>query len=318
MTDKTPSKTFVRSCPYLGTMDDPGTWISYPSSGNYCHLLKPTRSITLPYQQNVCLTPGHLQCKIYTKTWAGKLPDEIGETEPTRRSIRWLWLLFVILLIIVIAISASLWSGLLAIPSQISAIFTSPTLAAPRLTPTGQSPSVSQSEPTATPTPVYTSDATLIFSKPSPTQTLAFATYTPTPTETKTPIPEQIQPTPGPEMMTPFGPSGKYVLYTLQTGESVNNVAFTYQTTIEVIRASNMLIEGASVWPGTVLVIIPGQKDPSQVMKFTVIQLERPMKVSELADKFNVKEEDIRFHNSLGKDDMLPIGRWLIIPVENA
>lgn len=312
MTDQITPKTTMRSCPYLGTQEDPGTWISYPSSGNYCHLLKPAHSITLTYQRTVCLTPGHLQCKIYSKTWDGKIPTVIGETGIARKFISWRWLLIGFLVVAAILISVSLFTGLLVIPSQISALFNLSPSSQPTENSTGQRPSG-----TPTPTATQTTTEILIFSQPSPTRALATATQTPPPTATTTPAVEQIQLTPGPDMMTPFGPGGKYVLYTLQTGESVNNVAFMYQTTIEVIRASNTLIEGASVWPGTVLLILPGQKDPAQVMKFAVIQLERPMKVNEIADKYNVTEEEIRAHNSLGKDDLIPAGRWLIIPVKS-
>lgn len=89
-----------------------------------------------------------------------------------------------------------------------------------------------------------------------------------------------------------------------------------YNTTNRVIEASNVLVEGASIWPGTILVIVPGEKDPAAVTRFRVVQVETPTTVSQLAEDYGVSADDLRTYNSLGEADLIPAGRYLIIPAE--
>ena len=123
-------------------------------------------------------------------------------------------------------------------------------------------------------------------------------------------------PTPGPDIGTPFGPDNMFVLHTVQTGESLSSIAAAFQTTIDVIRASNVLIEGASVWPGTILVLIPGETSPEEVGKYVAIWVEANTNISELSDEYGVDAEEIRDLNNLGPiADIVPGGRWIILPV---
>jgi LysM repeat protein len=148
-----------------------------------------------------------------------------------------------------------------------------------------------------------------------PTETPSPTAEPPTPTQTTSPtIPV---PTEGPDMGTPFGPSLEFTLHTVQPSEALSAIARTYNTSVEVIRASNVLIEGASVWPGKVLVIIPGETDPTKTIKFCVMRLSVPITVEQLAQLQRISVDDIRFYNVLGPDETIPAHRWLIFPSEN-
>jgi hypothetical protein len=116
-------------------------------------------------------------------------------------------------------------------------------------------------------------------------------------------------------MGTPFGAGNRFAFHTVKIGESLSLVAETYQTTVGVIQASNVLIEGASIWPGTVLVILPGEKNQDNVQKYLAILVEEPTLVTSLSLEHSILPEEFRELNSLGEDDMIPAGRWIIVPV---
>ncbi|OQY26353.1 MAG: hypothetical protein B6I38_11505, partial [Anaerolineaceae bacterium 4572_5.1] len=80
-----------------------------------------------------------------------------------------------------------------------------------------------------TPTPVI-----------SPTPTISL-TPTPVPTSTITPT---ASPTLGPNLGTPFGREEQYILHRVASGESLGNLAYEYDTSIEAIRVASNLREG--------------------------------------------------------------------------
>jgi hypothetical protein len=123
-------------------------------------------------------------------------------------------------------------------------------------------------------------------------------------------------PSPGPVMETPFKPDERFLLHTVQQVESYSKITATYPTSIEVIQNTNDLIEGASLWVDTTLVIMPGQIEFSGVPKFRIILLENPTSISDLAEEHEVLADEVIYYNSLGSIEIIPSGRWLIIPIE--
>jgi len=133
----------------------------------------------------------------------------------------------------------------------------------------------------------------------------------------RTIAPTEFQPTPGPVMEIPFGPDERFVLHTVKQAESYSKIVETYQTSIEVIQNTNDLIEEASLWVDTILVIMPGQTKSSGVPKFRIVLLENPTSVSDLAEEHGVSADEVIYYNSLGSIEIIPTGRWLIIPIGN-
>jgi LysM repeat protein len=307
-------------CPYIGMKQDSGTFFSYPSPGNHCYHVKPSQPIKISYQEEFCLSLSYPSCQVYSPSWEGPLPQEIaGET--AQIGIAGLLSRRLILIAIIGLALFLLGSYFLFIRSP------NP------FTPSG---SISQSatstiveEMIETETPKF--DAAVI---PSNTQGVSLAqveevTETPTsispsatPSLTSSQIteptstPTAVLATPGPVMETPFGPDERFLLHTVQQAESYSKIAATYQTSIEVIQNTNDLIEGASLWVDTILVIMPGQIEFSGVPKFRIILLENPTSISDLAEEHEVSADEVIYYNSLGSIEIIPSGRWLIIPIE--
>lgn len=158
---------------------------------------------------------------------------------------------------------------------------------------TALAPSATPLPPTETPTPL-----------PSATPTI-----TPSPSLSPTPAPTQYA-----ALGEPFGLDGKYVLYVLKNGESLENVAAAYNTKSDVIWAANELIVGASVRPGTVLLLLPGVKDPTGVVKYKVVQVMAPTLAKHIAAEYGVSVELLVEFNQINPEIPLPGGRWLIFP----
>ncbi len=298
------------SCPYLGIETDPSTWLSYANSGNFCHRLTPPRPVDLQHQREFCLTRAYPICKIYAQHSPAPLPS-VSSVEPRGRNhtLRRLSILLVSLSVLVILIILGFW--LYANWEDFSSrIFASQ--------PTQSIATQTIIKPS--PTPGFTHTPTAILGLAAGILTPEVTdepTFTPTlaPSPTPQPSPTDLRPTPGPALNTPFGPKNQFLLHRVATGESLGNLAVIYRTSSDVIRAANVLIEGASVWPDTVLVIYPDIVDASLVRKFRVIQLKNPAFPEQIASEYQVSLAELIEYNLLDAQVQIPAGRWLVIPV---
>lgn len=118
----------------------------------------------------------------------------------------------------------------------------------------------------------------------------------------------------GPDMMTPFGPGGQYILHEVQPGESLALLATTYETSIEVLESLNVFPQGSSLWVGQIVLVMPTQTDPSGLSAFQVIRLDVRTRVVDFSEEYNISIADLKLLNSLGLDEWLPAGRWMIVP----
>lgn len=312
-----PNKQF--NCPYIGLESDPTTLISFPNTANYCHKTKPARPVDTEHQRQFCLTEAYPICKIFQQHKTTPLP-KIVAVEPRREKnpLRFFWISLSFLAVITLLVLAAFW-----VRSNWSSLFNNGFSISPQAGQTTSIPALSY--PTAVvATPIPSDTPTLdlplaviiltpeVFETQSDTPTpLPTATSSPTPT----PVPSSTQLTPGPALNTPFGPDQQFLLHKVVVGESLGNVAVLYRTSADVIRASNVLIEGASLWPDTILVILPGVTDLSQVQKFQVIQLKTPILPEDLAKEYQVNLEELLEYNKLDAEILIPAGRWLILPV---
>ena len=60
--------SFMFSCPYLGTLEDTDTSLSYPSPANNCFRTKSPASVELSHQEAYCLTDMHPGCHVFHQT----------------------------------------------------------------------------------------------------------------------------------------------------------------------------------------------------------------------------------------------------------
>lgn len=70
--------------------------------------------------------------------------------------------------------------------------------------------------------------------------------------------------------------------------------------------------------PGDVLVILPGQKDPENLDRYQAVYTSEVVRVDDIARLYNLTVDELRYINSLGSSDLIPAGRWLVIPYQEA
>lgn len=275
-----------RSCPYLGLKDDPSTYSAYPSLRNRCHRTRPPQGVNLSYQRSHCSTSGYESCPVFEESWKGRLPAEIRGKPASSKAPQWRLALILVGVVLLGTVGAMELGWL---PYQIQWTSPAATISFAVVPPPTE---------TAVPSPIL-----------SPSQTPP--PKTPTEEVTLTPSPF---PSPGPALETPFGPDGRYLIHLVIEGESFSYLENFYNTSEAVIKATNMLILGTSLWPGTNLVILPGVSDPDDLPKFKVSYLDRPTELSVISLECGVSSELLREYNSLGEGDVIQPGRWLIIP----
>jgi LysM repeat protein len=155
-------------------------------------------------------------------------------------------------------------------------------------------------EPVSTPTALVEDAVTPV---PSATATL-----------TQTPVPT-FSPTAGPDMGTPFGNEETYVLHIVKEGQSLTIIADMYSTTVDVLKITNVFDTERNLWPGDILVVPVGKTDVTSAIPFTYHFTDMDTDIQILADQYNVSVDDLRYYNALGPQDIIPVGRWLIIPL---
>jgi LysM repeat protein len=303
----------LKICPFLGITDDPASHYLYPRLDNHCYHAVPHQSVNIAYQQTFCLTSRYPKCIVYAQDLDGSLPEGInaeGEylnwTERIRDYLNFpLLAIIIFILVLAITIALAIQQGVFITSAFIPRV----TLTiAPTLAQTKQQPKLSAT--------IYSSIIQLISTAPASLTSTAI----PSPSEiiTQTPTPSY---TPGPDLQTPFGPQQGYLLYQVSAGENLYVITQKFQTSLEVIQAANTLIQGASIRPGDVLVIIPEQKNASGIQKFRIIHLELATQISQLAEQYQVSIDDLKYFNALGENsktlDTIPAGYWLIIPVNS-
>ena len=279
----------------MGLRNDPQTRFGYPTLGNYCHHMAPPGLVTPDYQRNWCFSEEFTNCPVYQGAPKDRLPDGLIQkpesTLPNRNMLLAIGLgVFAIVLLILLVVLIGRNRG----TSQQNRSQTATALAAnlaltpsathtlpPSLTPTA--------EPTLTPT----------------------GTNTPTVTLTNTPA----LPTQGPGLETLFGLNNEFLIHKVATNESLNIIALRYKTSSIVISATNEIRNGVSLQVDQILVILPNQTEVSDLPVLRPLYLEKDASVDSLAQEYGVSASDLRRYNALGDSDLIPTGRWIIIPL---
>lgn len=307
-------------CPFIGTRDDSSTFFSYPSPGNHCFRVEPHQSITLSHQENFCLDTNFKTCPVNTSTWQGPLPQEI-QGQPTSilffSSYRRIFIVSSIVVLLFVLSIYILYIQNIYPFNPVSISTASPTLQVasdiPTLTAIESGTGEDQGAAIFTETPAGISPSTTSTEKPpTPSQTV---TNTPVPTDTTTPT--SIFPTAGPVLETPFGPDNRFVIHAVKDGEFFGRIAENFDTSVDLIIAANDLIEGANLWVGTLLVIIPGELDANDIPKFQIVFVDSQTTINDLSEKYSISTDELIFYNSLGTLEEIPAGRWIIFPISN-
>jgi len=294
------------TCPYMGLCGDQDSHYSFSHPLNCCHKVNTPSNISLSYQEKFCLTVNFNKCEIYSTNWDGRLPEGIiaHQLDDGFGSIKNILSIILVGIVIVSIIAIILGTTNSFLPSS-----------SPDFTATNSY--TSYALPSSTVALQSAESVEAIFPTRQPPTKIPTITPLATKTPTFTVTPLDPTPTPGPEMGMIFGREVKFVLYEVKAGESINNVALKFGTNPETIVAANVLSEYTSIWPGTVLVIIPGETDPQEVQKYKIVLLDGDTSIADLISRYDISLEELSSINEFGSSDMVPGGRWIIIPVKD-
>ena len=282
-------------CPYLGLEEDPATHTAYPSLRNFCHRSRPNERVDLSHQKSFCFGRHYQRCPVYQEEEGqARLPRELRAHTRQKGPGRWARIAFAVgLLAGVVFISGRMGYGF-----PLQALFSPPTPTPVVATLRSRATEVVPTDtPYPSPTPFFTA---------TPEHT---ATATPSPTTTLTPLP-----THGPDAETRFGPQDQFLIHIVEEGESFSYLSEQYDTSPEVIKATNLLLVQDNLWAGTNLLLIPGRAEVGDLPRFDVRYVDTARRVTEVAENYGVSVEDLRYYNELGGETILP-DRWLIIPL---
>ncbi len=70
--------------------------------------------------------------------------------------------------------------------------------------------------------------------------------------------------------------------------------------------------------PGDILVILPGQKDVENLDRYQAVYTSQVVRVDDIARLYDLTADELRYINALGANDLIPAGRWLVIPYQEA
>ena len=303
-----------RICPFIGIRGDATTYSQFPSRQNHCHVPVHPEPIQPDHQRAYCLTTEHLQCPVYRQEGAVNLPPELRRENPAQPVLR-KWIVWLLSLIGFVALMVLLTFLIRPLSNPLPFSSINP------LHPTETNPPI----PTLLPTPSPLSNIPtqpVVLNAPSQTPTPSPSLYVrASPSHTHTPMTPTVTPTffptPGPGLGTPFGTTPQYLIHVVQAGESFTSISAKHGTTVEVLQALNILVEGQSLWEGRLIVVPLGAvTDPEGLLKFRVYLVPENTTLSQVAALFNADPKQIRSANALGPQPEIPAGRWLIIPVQ--
>lgn len=297
------------TCPYIGIKGERGSYFGYPSPSNSCFKVINPTTIKLSHQENFCLNSSFIQCEVYQNIHQETLPATIRRDVEKSESWRGNNLFR-------LGIAGAI--ALLIIVVFLFLIFQRPlyeqedgaTVPFGTISPSSMVFEVASLSITATEENFIL--GLLEENTPSPSLSISHTpTTTNIPTNTSTFTPEN---TPGPGFETPFGPENSYLIHVVMEGETYYQIAQDYDTSIEVLQATNLLPEGIGLRSGLIIVILPRVKDPSGSPRFVSVLVDKPITIQEVAQVYQSNAAEIQKYNQIDPNKPIPIGRWLIIP----
>ena len=272
-------------CPHLGVREDKETAISYPAELNCCYHARPVSYVSFDHQHRYCLTENYAQCSVYKQEKLSPLPRKYRGSGPVSPKPSFGLPLLAFTVVIVLGFIASILLGLIRLPGlEAMALF-----------------------PTSTPIPT-------IF-VPTRTQLPPTGTRTPTrmlPTRTRVVLtPTEIAPH---FLDTPIGSLPQLIIHRALPGESFEQLAAQYKTSIAAIKAVNYNLP-ARLWENYVLVIPLNTNKVTGLPKFSTHEvIVDGISIEEQAQLLQVDSRTLREFNQLPAGYILTIGEWLLIP----
>lgn len=283
MTSRIPQNSSDRICIHFGFINDDKTAMGYPSMQNYCHQCEPPNTPKYSHQREYCLSANYKECPVFAAAKIGPMPKEIAieksrEQKSTKKKLIWM-----LGIIIGIAIFVGFGFAFPKLGQNVSSLFDH--VIEPTLT----------SDPsTASFTPTVVSTITLTPTKAAPTMT-----FTPM-------VPRALE--------TPFGLTNQLVVHQVKEGESLTNLAEKYATTVDAIKAVNLIVD--TLQANSLLVIPLGQADVSTLPRIKVVKVDDvSITLLDIAKEYNVDSTALSQLNQLSEQTVFKQGDWILIPV---
>lgn len=283
------SKYIEQACEFLCTIDDPLVCYNFPYQRNCCKRGKKVSTVKLHHQREFCLSSKHIDCVMYQQEDPRFLPREIaGGIRKNKKRLhfflRAVGLFFLIVFVIIKFYGVDKDQPVLNQVAQNSD------------------------------TPFAT-----ISSVPSSTlqiTDIAEGTLTKSTLIQENPLlqsPARVTSTIGPGFSTPFGVNKKYVVHQIHRGESLRYIADFYGVPLDSLRGINSLSEGYPIWVDQIIVVQLGVTT-GPYEKLNAIQLQEDAPIELIAEQYFTTVEKLIDLNDLGDSEVIPAGRWLIVP----
>lgn len=291
-----------RTCSSLGLMDDVDTSLGFPSNWNYCHRSSPIAPPRFKHQEEFCLGGKHGQCPIFLNQLAVPLPKDLriprSLSEVTRKKFRRSLVIVLMFFLVILGVG---WG--MAPRGLFPMAFGKITWTASPFSPLMVTTSTDVS-PTTIIFPLIATMTSIPTSTSIPTDTVMLAV-----TPISTPSKNQLE--------VLIGTDYKFVIHKILVGETMNQFAAKYDTSVEAIVAINYTKRNPG-WSGTLLVIPVGFTDTTKLPSFVVYQVQekdRGISVEKMAKYLRVTPLDLKYYNGWTNDGDRPlVGDFLLVP----
>lgn len=285
------NKYIEQACEFLCTIDDPLVCYNFPHKNNCCKKVKKVSSVKLDHQQGFCLSGKHETCKIYQQEKPKYLPRGILYSTSNYKKRAILILGFIgLFFLIMLGLTQSYGNGIDEAPSVLNRVVRNSDT--PRVTISlAPSSTLQDSLPTkiTLTNPDLGPESQLPQHQPNVTSTNA------------------------PGFSTPFGVNQIYVIHKIKRGESLRYIADLYGVPVDSLHGINSLLEGYPIWVDQIIIVQLGvtagpyeKLDAIQILEDTPLEL--------IATQYFTTIEKLIELNNLGDSEIIPAGRWLIVP----
>jgi hypothetical protein len=292
--------TLVKSCPYLGLVDDRESYTSYPSEWNVCYHVEPIAVPNHSHQEAYCLSTEFSLCPIFNTKSPQKMPDEIKlRRQISLEKIKQIGIIGVLVLLAILVLAGILfreqWVDKLPVFSSGMAMET-------KAVNNSDLPTGKKSE--------QTSIVTLLEISPTP------------PTAESSPIPPKAVSSPTKTdpvlaLDVPIGDEVKFVMHRVLPGESLAIFADQYNTSIDGIISVNANLI-SPLWVDWVVIVPVNFSDVTGLPAFEAYQVEEEgISLDALADRLSAALDQMALYNNIKADHKLQAGEWLLVPRGN-
>lgn len=279
------------SCPHLGMLDDAQTSLNFASNWNRCNHCKPAATPKFKHQEVFCLGGKFEDCPLFSRDGLSEMPPQIL-IEPRELTSSFLgrYRLIVIGALFALALPVS-WK-------LINEKFTA--------------------DMASGPTPIAVLIIPTSMEIVPPTIDLPFdSTLAPAPISTPIVAPISISGASGHQLETPIGTDYKFVIHKILEGETIEQFAQQFDTSVEAILAVNSATRNPG-WSGTLLVIPVGFTDVTALPSFIVYQVQetdRGSSIEVMAQNLRITPLDLKYYNGWSHPGDRPlVGDYLLVP----